>query len=132
MSRMDDVTMRPRRLEAEGASTRPNRVLWVLLVAVPAVFIGLSISVTVNTPGPIALVEGSRQFIAMLSERRIHAATMVPVTAAFLAGLTGLFVVTGSAAETVASCWPAFAPRRCWPVAWGSSAPPPCSAPRSP
>ena len=35
---------------------------------------------------------------AFLSERRMHAATMVPVTAAFLAGLTGLFVVTGSAA----------------------------------
>lgn len=74
-----------------------NRVLWVLLVAVPAVFIGVAILQTVDKPGPIALVEGTRHFTTFLSERRIHAATMVPVTAAFLAGLTGLFVVTGSA-----------------------------------
>src|SRR3546814_12126540 len=34
----------------------------------------------------------------MLSQRRMHAATMAPVTSAFLAGLMGLFIVTGSAA----------------------------------
>jgi len=44
-----------------------------------------------------SLVDGGRHFTAFLSERRIHAATMVPVTSAFLAGLTGLFMVTGSA-----------------------------------
>lgn len=76
---------------------RRNRVLWALLVVVPAVFIGMAIMVTLDTPGPIALVDGGRQFTAFLSERRIHAATMVPITSAFLAGLTGLFVVTGSA-----------------------------------
>jgi hypothetical protein len=76
---------------------RRNRVLWVLIVAVPAVFVGLAIAVTPDTPGPVALVEGASHFTAMLSERRMHAATMVPVTAAFLAGLTGLFVVTGAA-----------------------------------
>ena len=76
---------------------RRNRVLWSLLVVVPAVFIGMAIMVTLDTPGPIALVDGGRNFTAFLSERRIHAATMVPVTSAFLAGLTGLFVVTGSA-----------------------------------
>jgi hypothetical protein len=84
-------------LRAGMREYRRNRVLWVLLVAVPAVFIGMAISVTVDMPGPIDLVEGGRQFTALLSERRMHAATMVPVTAAFLAGLTGLFVVTGSA-----------------------------------
>lgn len=77
---------------------RRNRVLWVLLVAVPAVFIGLAIGVTLDKPSPVALVEGSRHFTGLLSERRLHAATMVPVAAAFLAGLTGLFVITGSAA----------------------------------
>lgn len=77
---------------------RRNRVLWALLVVVPAVFIGLAITVTPDTPGGVALVDGGRHFTAMLSERRMHAATMVPVTAAFLAGLAGLFVVTGSAA----------------------------------
>ena len=76
---------------------RRNRVLWALLVAVPAVFIGMAVMVTVDSPGPIELVERSRHLVAYLSERRIHAATMVPITAAFLAGITGLFVVTGSA-----------------------------------
>jgi len=77
---------------------RRNRVLWVLLVGVPAVFVGLAIAVTVDDPGPVALLDGGRQFTAMVSQRRMHAATMAPVTSAFLAGLTGLFVVTGSAA----------------------------------
>src|SRR3546814_7686857 len=77
---------------------RRNRVLWVLLVGVPAAFIGLAIAVTVDEPGPVSLVDGARQFTAMLSQRRMHAATMAPVTSAFLAGLMGLFIVTGSAA----------------------------------
>ena len=84
-------------LNAGMREHRRNRILWALLVVVPAVFIGMAIEVTLDTPGPIALVDGSRHFTAFLSERRIHAATMVPVTSAFLAGLTGLFVVTGSA-----------------------------------
>ena len=75
---------------------RRNRVLWALLVVVPAIFIGLAILVTVDEPGPVQLVEGARRYTAMLSERRMHAATMVPVTAAFLAGLAGLFVATGT------------------------------------
>ena len=75
---------------------RRNRVLWALLIAVPAVFIGMAVMVTVDSPGPIELIERSRHFVAFLSERRIHAATMVPITAAFLAGITGLFVVTES------------------------------------
>ena len=76
---------------------RRNRVLWALLVGVPAIFIGLAILVTVDKPGPVDLVDGARRYTAMLSERRMHAATMVPVTAAFLAGLAGLFVATGTA-----------------------------------
>lgn len=84
-------------LRAGAREYRRNRVLWVLLVVVPAVFIGLAIAVTPDKLGPVALVDGARQFTGLLSERRVHAATMVPVTSAFLAGLTGLFVVTGSA-----------------------------------
>jgi len=76
---------------------RRNRVLWTLLVAVPAVFIVMAVMVTPDMPGPLQLVEGTRRFTALVSERRMHAATMVPVASAFLAGLTGLFVVTGSA-----------------------------------
>ena len=84
-------------LRAGMREYRRNRVLWALLVVVPAVFIGLAVMVTVDTPGPISLVDGARHFTAFLSERRMHAATMVPVTSAFLAGITGLFVVTDSA-----------------------------------
>lgn len=73
-----------------------NRVLWMLLVVVPALFIGMAIATTVDKPGSVALVEGTRHFTAMFSEKRLHAATMVAVTTAFLAGLTGLFVITGS------------------------------------
>lgn len=85
-------------LRAGMREYRRNRVLWVLLVGVPAVFIGLAIAVTVDEPGPVSLVDGARQFTTMLSQRRMHAATMAPVTSAFLAGLMGLFIVTGSAA----------------------------------
>ncbi len=84
-------------LHAGMREHRRNRILWALLVIIPAIFIGMAIMVTLDVPGPIALVDGGRHFTAFLSERRIHAATMVPVTSAFLAGLTGLFVVTGSA-----------------------------------
>lgn len=84
-------------LRAGMREYRRNRVLWALLVGVPAIFIGLAILVTVDEPGPVALVDGARHYTAMLSQRRMHAATMVPVTSAFLAGLAGLFIVTGSA-----------------------------------
>lgn len=83
-------------LRAGMRDHRRNRVLWALLVVVPALFIGMAITSTLDRPGPIDLFEDGRQFTAFLSERRIHAATMVPVTSAFLAGLTGLFVATGS------------------------------------
>ena len=85
-------------LRAGMREYRRNRVLWVLLLAVPALFIGMAIMVTVDEPGRLALVEGGRRFTASLSQRRMHAATMVPVASAFLAGLTGLFIVTGSGA----------------------------------
>lgn len=57
----------------------------------------MAIMITVDMPGPIALVEGERHFVALISQRRMHAAPMVPVTSAFLAGIAGLFVVTESA-----------------------------------
>ncbi len=84
-------------LRAGMREYRRNRVLWVLLVIVPAIFIALSVAVTPESPGSVALVEGARHFDGVLSERRMHAMTMVPITVAFLSGLTGLFVVTGSA-----------------------------------
>lgn len=84
-------------LRAGMREYRRNRVLWVLLVVVPAVFIAMAVAVTPDKLGPVVLVDEGRRFTAMLSMRRVHAATMAPVTAAFLAGITGLFVITGSA-----------------------------------
>ena len=66
-------------------------------MVVPVVFIALAIAVWPTVPGPVTLVNGGSSYTEMISMRRIHAATMVPVTSAFLAGLTGLFMVTGSA-----------------------------------
>ncbi len=98
-------------LRAGFREYRRNRVLWVLLAVVPAVFIGLAISATIDMPGPVSLVEGGRHFTALLSERRVHAATMVPVTSAFLAGITGLFVVSGSVAADRRLMLAGFRPR---------------------
>ncbi len=84
-------------IRAGSREYRRNRVLWAVLVVVPVVFIALAISVTPTVPGPIALVNGGKPYTEMISMRRIHAATMVPITSAFLAGLTGLFMITGSA-----------------------------------
>ena len=85
-------------LASGGCEFSRNQVLWALLAGVPAVFIVMAVMITVDKPGPLALVEGARHYTSYLSERRIHAATMVPIAASFLAGLTGLFVVTESAA----------------------------------
>lgn len=84
-------------LRAGAREYRRNRVLFALLVAVPMVFIVMAVNVTLDVPGPIELTESGQHFTALLSQRRMHAATMVPVTSAFLAGITGLFIVTGSA-----------------------------------
>ena len=84
-------------IRAGSREYRRNRVLWGVLVVVPVVFIALAIAVTPTVPGPVTLVNGASSYTEMISMRRIHAATMVPVTSAFLAGLTGLFMVTGSA-----------------------------------
>jgi len=83
-------------LRAGVREYRRNRVLWVLLVVIPAVFIAMAVAVTPDKLGPVVVVDGGRRLTAMLSMRRVHAATMAPVTAAFLAGITGLFVITGS------------------------------------
>jgi hypothetical protein len=73
-----------------------NRVLWVLLIAVPVVFIGLAAAETPTKLMPVALVAGARQFTALISLRHVHAAEMASVASALLAGIAGLFVVTGS------------------------------------
>lgn len=76
---------------------RRNTALWVLLVFLPVAFITLSFYVTPSTPSPVEVTSGGRAQLVMLPMADIHGAIMVPITAAFLTGLAGLFVVVGSA-----------------------------------
>ncbi len=76
---------------------RRNAVLWVLLVGLPIVFITLSFVVTPDQPTPVELVESGRNAITILSMIDVHGSIMASITAAFLAGLAGLFVVSDSA-----------------------------------
>ena len=76
---------------------RRNAVLWVLLIGVPIVFITMSFVVTPDQPTPVELLEGGRRAITILSMINVHGSIMASITAAFLAGLTGLFVVSDSA-----------------------------------
>jgi hypothetical protein len=75
---------------------RRNRVLWALLVGVPALFVALAAAETPTTPMPVALVDGARQFTIMIPLRHIHAGEMAAIASALLAGIAGLFVVTGA------------------------------------
>ncbi len=75
---------------------RRNPVLWVLLVAVPAVFIWLSDAVTPHGLTPVVLAENGQRAAEMLDPAHIHAGTMAPIAVASLATLTGLFVVLDS------------------------------------
>jgi hypothetical protein len=85
-------------LWASARDNPRNRVLWALIVLVPAFFVALAAAQTPTTPMPVALVEGARHFTQIISLRHIHAAEMASVATALLAGVTGLFVVTGSVA----------------------------------
>lgn len=76
---------------------RRNPVLWVLLVGLPVAFISVSIAVTPDDPAPVELVEGGRAAVRVLLMSELHGAIMAAITVAFLAGLAGLFVVSGSA-----------------------------------
>jgi hypothetical protein len=75
---------------------RRNVAMWIMLAVLPVFFITLSIAVTPATPSPVQLTDGGSRVLQMISMADIHGAIMVPITAAFLAGLAGLFVVQGS------------------------------------
>jgi hypothetical protein len=75
---------------------RRNVVLWVLLVGLPVYFITVSMATTPDDPAPVEVVEGGLRVIQVLPMSDLHGAIMVAITVAFLAGLAGLFVVTGS------------------------------------
>jgi len=75
---------------------RRNVAMWVLLVVLPVLFISLSFYITPNDPTPVELTENGVTAVRTLSLANVHGAIMVPITLAFLAGLSGLFVVQGS------------------------------------
>lgn len=96
--------LRPRPQNRLAAASRAamrdygrNRVLWVLLLVVPVLFIALAAEQTPTKLMPVDLVAGARHFTAMISLRHVHAAEMASVASALLAGIAGLFIVTGSA-----------------------------------
>jgi hypothetical protein len=75
---------------------RRNATLWVLLVLLPVFFISLSFYITPANPAPVELTDAGVTSIYILSMIDVHGAIMVPITVAFLAGLSGLFIVQGS------------------------------------
>jgi hypothetical protein len=90
---------------------RRNIALWILLVVLPIFFISLSFYITPDDPAPVELViRGIRQ-IKILSMINVHGAIMVPITIAFLAGLTGMFVAQGSLEADARLALAGFRPR---------------------
>jgi len=90
---------------------RRNIALWVLLVVLPVFFISLSFYITPDDPAPVELVIRGITQIKVLSMINVHGAIMVPITIAFLAGLTGMFVVQGSLQADARLALAGFRPR---------------------
>ncbi len=72
-------------------------VVWILIIALPLLFISTSIVVTPTDPTPVELVDGDQRGLQLLSMADLHGAIMVPITIGFLAALVGLFVILDSA-----------------------------------
>ncbi|GBE24804.1 hypothetical protein BMS3Bbin02_01079 [bacterium BMS3Bbin02] len=90
---------------------RRNVALWVLLVVLPVFFISLSFYITPDDPAPVELIIRGITQIKVLSMINVHGAIMVPITIAFLAGLTGMFVVQGSLEADARLALAGFRPR---------------------
>jgi ABC-2 family transporter len=71
---------------------RRNRVLWALLVLVPAVFIWLADAITPNGTTQLSLLEHGQRVIARFNPADIHGGTMTPIAIGSLAALAGMFV----------------------------------------
>lgn len=71
---------------------RRTPVLWILLAAVPAVFIWLSDAVTPHGSAPVELVEDGVRFTDLVDPAHIHGGTMAPIAVGSLAALTGVFM----------------------------------------
>jgi len=73
-----------------------NRVLWVLLGAVPAVFILLTRFTTPEKTISIPLSGDGRSLVGVADFTRLHPALMAPAAVAGLAALAGMFVILDS------------------------------------
>jgi hypothetical protein len=73
-----------------------NSLFVVLLVALPPSFITLSFIVTPDVPAIVRVPEGDRTLAADVGMVNLHGAVMVPITAAFLSGMLGMFVMLSS------------------------------------
>jgi hypothetical protein len=76
---------------------RRNVVLWVVLVGLPLAFITVGIAVTPDLPMQLQLTENGRRAVEVLPLAEVHGALMASMTVAIVAGLAGLFVVSGAA-----------------------------------
>ncbi|WP_367318666.1 ABC transporter permease [Streptomyces sp. HUAS ZL42] len=70
-----------------------NRVLWTLLIAVPVLFILLTVATTPEEPTSLTVREGGRTLLQQAWLPDIHGGTMAPIAIASLATLAGLFTV---------------------------------------
>jgi hypothetical protein len=77
---------------------RRNPVLWLLLVAVPAVFILLARAITPHNPTSIVVAEDGVRVAQVFDVFDVHAGFMAPIAVAALAMLAGLFVVLDTGA----------------------------------
>ncbi|MPZ50570.1 MAG: ABC transporter permease [Dehalococcoidia bacterium] len=74
-----------------------NGLLLGLLVVVPLIFITLAIYTTEDIPISFLVRDGGEQVTVSKPMPDVHGAIMVPITAAFLASLVGLFTMVGAA-----------------------------------
>lgn len=100
VSRARKVSARAARLRAVVRAAvrdyRRNVAVWLLFLAVPAVFVLLSMAVTPRTRVPVEVTTAGGLRVTPASLIDVHGSVMGPVATAFLAGVAGVFVVLGS------------------------------------
>lgn len=69
-------------------------LLVALLLIVPAIFLNLAYVTTKNVDIRVWVIEHGQRVPLAIDQPDVHGAIMVPIVAAFLAGVTGLFVMT--------------------------------------
>ncbi|MCX4584079.1 ABC transporter permease [Streptomyces sp. NBC_01481] len=70
-----------------------NHVLWVLLIAVPVVFVLLAVATTPDESTSLTVREQGRTLSQLVWLPDVHGGTMAPIAIASLATLAGLFTV---------------------------------------